>query len=143
MSASPSFHETLHRDRAERAGSDRAFGLVVGAVALVVALAPLVRGGGVRRWALGVGVALLVAALARPAWLAPLNRAWMRLGRLLNRVTSPALLGAVYYGVLTPLGLLRRRRSRDPMHLRFDRDAPSYWVPRPPAAPRSSMRDQF
>ena len=143
MGARPSFHEPLDRARALRRGSDRAFGLVVGAVLFALALAPLVRGGDARRWLLAAALALLLTALARPTWLAPLNRGWALLGRLLNRVTAPVILGAVYYAVMTPVGLVRRRVTRDPLRLRFDRDAASYWVPRTPGTQRSSMRDQF
>ncbi|MCE5277772.1 MAG: hypothetical protein ABFD92_15710 [Planctomycetaceae bacterium] len=40
---------------------------------------------------------------------------------------STAVLAAVYFLVLTPIGLLMRLLGRDPMCRRFDRSAPTYW----------------
>ena len=42
-------------------------------------------------------------------------------------VVSHILLGLVYYGVLTPVGLVLRLTGHDPLGRRFDRAAPSYW----------------
>jgi hypothetical protein len=42
---------------------------------------------------------------------------------------SHVLLVAVYFLVLTPIGFLLRL-FRDPMELRFEREASSYWFPR-------------
>lgn len=43
-----------------------------------------------------------------------LLRAWEGLGRLLNAVFSPLVLGAVYFGLLTPVALLYRLCHRKP-----------------------------
>jgi hypothetical protein len=43
---------------------------------------------------------------------------------------SHLLLALVYYGVLTPIGLLRRFIANDPMARHFDRGAETYWTPR-------------
>jgi hypothetical protein len=45
-------------------------------------------------------------------------------------VVSHVLLGAVYYLLVTPIGLIMRTVGYDPMHRRFDPEAPSYWVER-------------
>ncbi len=42
-------------------------------------------------------------------------------------VVSHVVLAAVYYLVLTPIGLLMRVFGYDPMARRFDREAASYW----------------
>lgn len=57
---------------------------------------------------------------------------WMRLGRLLGRLTSPVLLVAVFLLVVTPIGLVRRVLGRDPMGLRRAPPGGTYWRPRPP-----------
>lgn len=46
-------------------------------------------------------------------------------------VVSHIVLAAVYYLVLTPIGLLTRIVGYDSMMRRFDRDATSYWIERP------------
>ena len=47
-------------------------------------------------------------------------------------VISHAILAAVYYAVLTPIGLLMHLVGRDPMRRRFDPQAESYWIERKP-----------
>jgi hypothetical protein len=48
-------------------------------------------------------------------------------------VVSFVILLAVFYLVVTPLGLLLRLLGHDAMKRRFDRDASTYWSPRKPA----------
>jgi hypothetical protein len=57
-------------------------------------------------------------------------------------VVSHVLLGAVYYLLVTPIGLILRVVGYDPMHRRFDRKAQSYWIERDDAQrdPRSYFR---
>jgi hypothetical protein len=83
-------------------------------------------------------------ALVKPALLAGLNRLWMKLGVLLGKVVSPIALGILFYGVFTPLGAVIRITGKDPLRLKFDPDAKSYWIPRePPGPPPGSMTNQF
>jgi len=45
---------------------------------------------------------------------------------------------------IVPLGLIRRALGKDSLRLRFDPDAPSYWIPREPPGPApESMKNQF
>jgi len=46
-------------------------------------------------------------------------------------VFSVVLLAVVYYGLLTPLGLVFRLMGRDALRRRFDPEARSYWVSHP------------
>ena len=48
-------------------------------------------------------------------------------------VVSHIILAAVYYLVLTPVGLVMRLVGYDPMKRRFDRDGSSYWIARDPS----------
>ena len=59
----------------------------------------------------------------------PLFRAWMTIFSPIGWIVSHAVLAIVYYGILTPIGLLLRL-FRDPMLRRFDPDAASYWMER-------------
>lgn len=137
-------HEDLSREHAAEGGSDRSFGLVFAGVFAVVAFVPALRGHGVRLWAIVPAAAFAVAALTRADLLAPLNRAWTRLGLMLARWVNPIALGAIYYLVITPIGLLMRRSGRDTMSRRADPAAASYWIVRePPGPPPDSMGHPF
>jgi Saxitoxin biosynthesis operon protein SxtJ len=134
-----------HPDEREVVGpSDRAFGLTFAGVLAAAGLLPLLRGGGVRTWALAAAAVFLAAALARPAVLAPLNRVWLRLGLLLHRIVNPVVLAIVFYAVITPMGLLMRLARNRPLKLGFDPAVRSYWTPRDPPGPApETMTRQF
>jgi Saxitoxin biosynthesis operon protein SxtJ len=137
-------HENLNRTRHVTGSSDRAFGMVIAAVWLLVAFGPLRHGHAPRWWAFAVASLAALIALLRPILLAKLNRLWTRLGVLLGKVVSPIALGIVLYAVLTPLALVLRFTGRDPLRLKIDRDADSYWIVRKPPGPApDSMRNQF
>lgn len=137
-------HEDFTRHHEIRKGADRALGFVFSAFFVIVACLPLASGGSVRAWAIAVAGLFFAVALIRPALLAPLNRAWTALGLLLHRIVSPVVLGALFYLVLTPTALIGRALGKDPLRLRRDRAAGSYWIERrPPGPPPQSMQDQF
>lgn len=77
-------------------------------------------------------------------WLAPLNRAWMRLGEMLGQVVNPVVLGLIFFVVFTPLGLLLRLGGRDVLARRREPQRASYWVERQPPGPApESFRNMY
>jgi hypothetical protein len=95
-------------------------------------------------WALALAALLALVTITRESWLTPLNRAWMRFGELLGRVVNPIVLGIIFFGVFTPVGLVMRAFGRDAMCRRFEPKAPTYWVKRePPGPPEDSYRNMF
>lgn len=137
-------HENLDRESPIERSSDRAFGWVFAGALLLVALWPLAGGGPPRWWAAGLALASGAIALVRPSLLARPNRLWTRIGVALGNVVSPVVLGAVFYGIVTPLGVLMRVMGKDPLRRNADPAAQSYWIPRePPGPPPDSMTNQF
>lgn len=127
-----------------RGSSDRAFGIVFAVVFAVIGLRPVLAGGAIRPWSVALAAVFLAVALLRPRLLAPLNRAWTWLGLLLHHVVNPIVMGVIFYGVVTPIGLLLRMSGKDPLRLRLDRDAATYWIERRPPGPApGTMRRQF
>lgn len=137
-------HERFVADEVVSGSSNRSFGFTFAIVFTIVALFPLMRGRPVRGWALIVAAAFLLAALALPRVLAPLSRLWLRFGLLLHACISPIVMGLVFYTTVTPIGLVRRLLGQDPLRLRFDRDAVTYWIERHPPGPApDTMPRQF
>jgi hypothetical protein len=125
-------------------GSDRNFGLVFAAVFTIIALWPLTRADKVHLWSLAIAAVFLGAAFMAPRWLAPLNRLWFRLGILLGRIVTPLVMGVLWLLVVTPIGLLMRFCGRDPLRLKRELAARSYWIERSPPGPiPGSLKDQF
>jgi hypothetical protein len=142
----PSFHEDFSRAEEVRSGSERGFGLTVGGILLLIAL--------IRAWLYGPGwlpyglgaiaVALLVLGLVAPRSLRGPNRAWTELGLILFKVTGPLVLLLIYATTIVPIGLLMRATGRDPLRLKLDPEAQSYWIVRDPPGPApETMTNQF
>lgn len=143
MAGRPDFHEAPP-DEALEVASERSFGAVMAVAFGGVGALPLLRGGEPRLWALGVALVFGFITLVRPPLLRPLNVAWAHLGALLNKIVSPLVLGALFFLVVTPMGLYQRARGRDLLRLKRDPASPSYWIPRDPPGPApESMRNQF
>jgi hypothetical protein len=137
-------HEDFSRQEDVKPSSDRSFGLVISAFFLLVSFWPLVRGEPVRWWALGVAVVLAALALLWTTTLAPLNKLWTKLGVLLYRIVSPVVMALLFYVTVTPIALLMRLLGKDPLRLRPDPGAASYWIDRTPPGPApESMKKQF
>jgi len=138
-------HEDFSSPRQQiKPSSNRSFGLVIAFFFLIITLWPLVRAEPVRWWALGVAAAFAVLALLWPAALAPLNKMWTKLGVVLYKIVNPVVLGLLFYVTVTPIALLMRVLGKDPLRLRRDPHAESYWIVRtPPGPPPQSMKKQF
>ena len=134
----------LQEHSAPKIGSARGFGAVFAAVFAIIGLLPLWGGGNVRWWSNLVAAAFLAAAIVRPQLLEPLNRLWFRFGLLLGRFIAPVVMTVLFLVTVTPTALLMRALGKDPLRLRIDRDAESYWIRRGgPDEPESSMKNQF
>jgi hypothetical protein len=137
-------HEDIRREHAVVGSSDRSFGLTFAVFFAIVAGLSWWREG--ERWPYFLAAALVsaVLALAVPKLLAPLNRAWTKLGLLLFRVVNPVVMFVLFAVTIVPIGLLRRAFGSDSLRLRFDPEADSYWIPRDPPGPApDSMKRQF
>ena len=88
-----------------------------------------------------LGVLLVLAGALAPGRLGPVSRAWMALALAISKITTPLLMGIIYFGVLTPTGLVMRLFGR--RVLARPRGAATYWVDRPAGARRSDLRRQF
>src|SRR5215510_15706779 len=94
----------------------RSFGLIVGGIFAVIGVWPaLWRGQPLRLWSLLLGGALIALALVWPRSLAQVYRLWMVVGEVLGWINTRLILGVVFYGIFTPLGLLMRFRGQDAM----------------------------
>ena len=144
MARSANLHEDLAREDDIVGSSDRAFGLTLAAVFAVIGVVRLVLGHSYAGWWLGAAAVMLAFALAWPAALAPLNRLWLRLGLVLYKVVNPLVMGLVFFTTVVPIGLLMRALGKDPLRLRRDPAAGSYWITREPPGPEpDTMKNQF
>lgn len=121
----------------------RAFGLLVGAVFAAIGLWPTVVHAELPRiWALVVGGGLMGLGLAVPMALRPIHWVWMKVGHVLGFINTRILLGVIFYGVVTPMGLVRRVLGKDTLQKAFASEAETYRVTKSPR-PASHVKHQF
>ncbi|MBI3695661.1 MAG: hypothetical protein HY238_12590 [Acidobacteria bacterium] len=86
-----------------------------------------------------LGGFLLLLGLFAPRWAIPFHVAWMKFAAVLGYINSRIILSVMYYGVMTPIGVIMRLGGRDPLKRRH-RASDSCWIPR---AKTRQDRDQF
>ena len=109
------------------APSHRSFGLTVGFVLAAMAAFTLWRGHILRAEILGgIGAALVLLALVRPAWLSAPARGWSRVGHALGWVNSRVLLTVMFLLILWPVAVVSRLFGADLLDAR--RRSGSFWL---------------
>ena len=87
----------------------------------------------------GAGALLLLAGLFVPAGARAFHIGWMTFAGVLGYINSRIILSIMFYGVMTPTGVISRLVGRNPMNRR-GAGQDSYWIRR--AKPRQSP-EQF
>jgi hypothetical protein len=72
--------------------------------------------------------------------LTPLNKLWMKFGLLLGNIVAPIVMGIVYFGVVTPTGILLRLFGKDILMLKKNKNS-SYWLNKDNK--NNNMKNQF
>lgn len=75
-----------------------------------------------------------------PTSLTPIYRGWLRIGHFIGRVMTVVVLALAYYLVITPSGLIKWLFGGRPIPIVPDKNASTYWVPRPEPA---QSKDRF
>ena len=122
----------------------RRFGITTGiAVVVLFGLAiPWVFELSYPRWPWVLFGVLGACALIAPVILRPVYRGWMRFGLFMSRITTPLILGIVFFGVLLPMALIMKLIQRDPMARKLDSGQSTYRV-ESRKAPRENLEKPF
>jgi hypothetical protein len=122
----------------------RKFGLTVGGVFLGLTAISWWRGHVWPPTVMGAaGLLLVLPAIAVPSALRPIERGWMAFAELIGRFNARVILTALYWLVVTPVGVLRRRAG-DPLDRRLHDGRTTSWIRRPPDTPTlARYRQQF
>ena len=95
----------------------------------------------IRIWSIIVSIIFLILGLLNSKILTPFNKLWMRLGALLGIIVSPIVMGVVYFGIITPIGLIMKLFGKDVLNLKLDKNKKTYWTLKKKIP--SKMKDQF
>jgi|SRR5688572_4301086 len=119
----------------------RKFGVTVGLAFLALATFLWWKENAGLAWKIfgGVGSTLVVAGLILPAQLGPVYRGWMKFALLISKVTTPIIMGIIYFGLFLVTGAIRRKVGGNAM-VRTEANG-SFWVNR--EIKRANLERQF
>ena len=69
----------------------------------------------------------LLLALLKPSLLYYLNYSWMLFGYLLSKITSPIIIGLIFYFLITPVGIFRRLIGSDELKIK-NKQNETMWI---------------
>ncbi len=109
----------------------RKFGLITGAIiaALFALFFPWIFDATTMPiWPWVLASLLWLPALFIPAVLRPVYTTWMKFGHVMGWVNTRIILGALFYVMILPMGLIMRLFGKDPMARKLDKSASSYRI---------------
>jgi hypothetical protein len=137
-------HEDLSRQSTEEKSSERGLGITFGAVFFIIGAVRLYRG---HDWWIACLLVAAVFVFLAYFWTAPLrrlNNIWHRFGLLLFHIVNPLIMGIVFYLTIFPIGVLMRLFGKDPLRLKLDHEAQTYWQARNAAENLTpNMKNQY
>jgi uncharacterized membrane protein YedE/YeeE len=69
------------------------------------------------------------SGLILPEMLRPVYAVWMRFGLIASKVTTPIVLGIVFFLIISPMAVFRKWFGLDAMRRQFDPQMPTYRTP--------------
>jgi hypothetical protein len=106
----------------------RDFGLTVGIAFAVLAALLYWREKAHYVYFIPAGAVLILLGLVVPIALRPIRKGWMTLAAGMGWVMTRVILTILFFGVLTPIGVIGRLVGKDFLHVDIDESAQSYWV---------------
>jgi hypothetical protein len=137
--------ENYQRKEVVKPSSDRSFGVVfTGFFFILGYLSYKTYNFSANPW-FYLALLLLICTLLKPSLLAPFNRLWTQFGLILHRIMNPLIMGVLFFGIMTPMAVIARACSWDPLRLKFDSKLDSYWIMRnqDQSSNASSLKNQF
>ena len=108
--------------------SNRSFGVLFFVVFLVIAFWPVLKNGAPNYYLILCSLIFLFLGLINSKLLTPLNNSWIKFGELLGMIIAPAVMGLVYFIILTPISLLIRIFGKDLLNLKYSNKNETYWL---------------
>jgi hypothetical protein len=111
--------------------SEKKFGITFGTVFLLLAFATMFYGWFSCWIPLAMACLFLAAAFFLPSVLYYPNRVWFYFGLLLQKITTPIILGVMFFVLLFPIGMVLRLLGKGSLRKEFkDTSTKTYWVER-------------
>ena len=105
----------------------RNFGLIIGAVLIAIVMLLFWKEKQSYHILMTVGVVLCVTSLILPVILKPFYFAWMTFAVILGWIMTRVILSLIFYGIITPIGLLSRLVGKKFLNLKLNKKENTYW----------------
>ena len=146
MSKFSGMHEKIDKRDDVKAPSERSFGFTFVVVFALLAAFTWWHRGMSTTFNITAGVSAVFAlfTLLAPRLLRPLNLIWLKFGLLLHKVVNPIIMGLLFFGVFTPMGVVMRLFGVDFLRMKKKPATESHWnIKRDDGLAESSMKNQF
>ena len=87
-------------------------------------------------------IAFFLITFFKAEILRPINKLWMSFGFVLGMIVNPIIMGAIFFIIFSPIGILMRLFGRDELCIRLKNNS-SYWSDRDNNIYSNSFRRQF
>ena len=87
-----------------------------------------------------ISLVFLILGLLNAKILTPLNKAWIKFGEILGTIVSPIVMAIIFFGIVTPTGLLLKLIGKDVLKLKQNKKD-TYWTEKDNS--NNSMKNQF
>jgi hypothetical protein len=124
----------------DKLGSNRSFGIIFFLVFFIISIYPIFKGEALRISFFFISVIFLILGLFNSNILKPLNILWFKFGIFLGKIISPLIMLAIFFLIVTPIGILMRILNKDLLSLKFD-NSKSYWIKKDNY--KNNMKNQF
>ena len=126
--------------KSQSISSNRSFGILFFFVFLIISLWPILNEENIRLWSILISLIFLFLGILNSKILTPLNKAWIRFGLLLGNIISPIVMAIIFFGVVTPTGVVLRLFKKDILKIKKNNNS-SYWINKDNS--NNNMKNQF
>ena len=120
--------------------SNRSFGLVFFLVFFLIGAYLFFEKSKINYFLFIISLIFLILGIKNSSILTPLNILWTKLGLQIGKIVSPIILGFIFFGVVTPTGIIMKIIGKDLLRLKKNKYK-TYWINT--SKYKSTMKDQF
>ena len=75
-----------------------------------------------------LGVVILILTFLKPDYLKPFTNLWIKFGVLLGYVVAPIVMAIIFFGLITPIGIILKLFGKDLLKLKKTKNSKSFWI---------------
>ena len=121
----------------------REFGLTIGIILVILGGVALWREKAVYPYFFTIGTLFMIIGLLLQQVLKPLQKIWMGFSIIIGFFVSRLILTALFFVVITPIGVMARIFGKDLLDQRINKGEGSYWQERTDTKSKESYENQY